>query len=470
MSLTDFLHGIETITVDSGARPIQTVRSSVIGLIGTAPLASEASFPYNVPVLVNRRSGMAGLGATGTLPVALDSIFDQIGALVVVIRVEDSATENVQLGNIIGGVDAVTGELEGVHAFRKAESLLGVSPMILIAPGFTHQRPIGLTSLPVNAQGTGYTTATVTFANGGVGAVLPVVAPVIAAGKITGFSIVSPGYNITGSLTATLSGDGTGATLGTLTTGAAANPVVGEMLSIANALRAHVIADGPSTTDSAAIAYRNDFGSRRVFVVDPKISGWNTATDQYVVEPASARVAGLIAKTDNDFGFWESPSNKEVFGIGGLARPIDYAFGDKTSRANVLNENEVATFIRDEGWYLWGNRTCSRDAKFAFLSVSRTNDMIDISVAKAHRWAVDRSITKTYFDDVTSSVKAYLRQLETRGAILGGTAWVDPEFNTPADISNGNATFSYDFTPPYPAERVTFRSHLVTDYIRNLFA
>ena len=67
-------------------------------------------------------------------------------------------------------------------------------------------------------------------------------------------------------------------------------------------------------------------------------------------------------------------------------------------------------------------------------------------------------------------MKAYLRQLENRDAILGGNAWVDPEFNTPADISNGNATFSYDFTPLYPAERVTFRSHLVTDYIRNLFA
>ena len=470
MSLTDFLHGIETVTVDKGARPIQTVRSAVIGLIGTAPLASTAAFPLDTPVLVNRRSDMAGLGATGTLPVALDSIFDQIGALVVVVRVEASETENVQLGNVIGGVNAGTGALAGVHAFRKAESLHGVSPMILIAPGFTHQRPIGLTSLPVTDEGDNYTVATVTFAGGGDGAILPVVTATIEEGKIKGFEIVSPGFNITGALTATLAGDGEGAELGAPTTGATTNPVVGEMLSIANAMRAHIIVDGPSTTDSAAIAYRNDFGSRRVFIVDPKVSGWNASTDTYVVEPSSARVAGLIAKTDNDFGFWESPSNKEIFGIGGLARPIDFLWGDKTSRANVLNENEITTFIRDEGWYLWGNRTASRDPKFAFLSVSRTADMVDISIAKAHRYAVDRAITRNYFDDVTSSVKAYLRQLQARGAILGGDCWVDPEFNTEADISNGNATFDYDFTPPYPAERVTFRSHLVTDYIRNLFA
>ena len=34
-----FLHGVEVIELDYGARPISTVRSSVIGLIGTAPEA-----------------------------------------------------------------------------------------------------------------------------------------------------------------------------------------------------------------------------------------------------------------------------------------------------------------------------------------------------------------------------------------------------------------------------------------------
>ena len=32
-----FLHGVEVVELDYGARPISTVRSSVIGLIGTAP-------------------------------------------------------------------------------------------------------------------------------------------------------------------------------------------------------------------------------------------------------------------------------------------------------------------------------------------------------------------------------------------------------------------------------------------------
>jgi len=38
-----FLHGVEVIELDYGARPISTVRSSVIGLIGTAPDAQSQS-------------------------------------------------------------------------------------------------------------------------------------------------------------------------------------------------------------------------------------------------------------------------------------------------------------------------------------------------------------------------------------------------------------------------------------------
>jgi len=33
---TDFLHGIETIELSNGARPIQVAKSSVIGYVGTA--------------------------------------------------------------------------------------------------------------------------------------------------------------------------------------------------------------------------------------------------------------------------------------------------------------------------------------------------------------------------------------------------------------------------------------------------
>ncbi len=507
---TDFLHGVEVLEIDAGPRPIRTVRSGVIGIVGTAPDAAPAvaatltlgrlaantqivltaatpglggnaisvrlldpgapdaalavsvtqkaiavtlatddagaltssagdviaalnddpdasalvsaanapgstgagtlratdvarflssgenePFPLNTPSLIaGSRQEAAKLDATGamagTLPAALDGILDQAGAVVVVVRVEEGDDAAETRANVIGGVNAVTGAYEGVHALLGAENALGFAPRILCAPGFTHQR-----------QGT-------------------------------------------------------------------ANPVVAEMIAIAERLRAIIVADGPNSTDEAAIEYREDWGSDRVYVVDPFVlvsrGGVNTA------EPASARVAGVIARTDNDRGFWVSPSNKAVNGIVGLARDVEFQHGDKASRANLLNEQEVTTIVRHDGFVLWGNRTASRDPKFAFLSVRRTADMINDSIKRAHMWAIDRNITRTFVEDVVESVNAYIRTLTALEAILGGECYPDPDLNTPAAMQDGRVYLNVVFSPPYPAERITFRSQIVDTYLAEVFA
>lgn len=378
-----FLHGVEVIEIDAGPRPIKTVRSSVIGLVGTAPGADAARFPLNTPVLIaGKRTEAAGLGNTGTLAAAVDDIFDQAGALIVVVRVEEGADESETLSNIIGGIDAESGQYLGVQAFLAAQSIVHVTPRILVAPGFSDN---------VN--------------------------------------------------------------------------VVSNMVAIAERMRAIIVADGPNTNDADAIAYRNQFGSARIYLVDPGVKVWDTESDQTVVRPASARVAGLIAKNDNENGFWWSPSNKEINGISGTARAIDFALGDSNARANLLNENEVATIIQENGFRLWGNRTCSSDPKWAFLSVRRTADMIHESLLQAHLWAVDRNITRTYLEDVLEGVNAYLRHLRSVGAIINGKAWADPELNTPDQIMQGKVYIDFDFSANYPAEHITFRSHLVNDYL-----
>lgn len=384
-----FLHGVEVTEISSGPRTIRTTKSSVIGLIGTAPDADNTVFPLNKPVLiVGSRREAAKLGTTGTLPMAINGIFDQIGAMVIVIRVEEGEDEAETIANIIGGVDVQTGDYKGIQTFLSAESIVHAAPRILIAPGFTHQRP--------NNQ---------------------------------------------------------------------ANPVISSMLVIADRLRAVIIADGPNTNDQDPITWRNDFGHARVYVVDPWVKIF---TDHEEVVPPSPYVAGLIARSDNENGFWWSPSNQEIYGILGTARPVDFTLGDANCRANFLNENEVTTIIHQEGYRLWGNRSCASDPKWAFLSVRRTADLINDSLLRAHLWAVDRNITRTYLDDVVESVNSYLAHLKALGAILGGQCYPDPELNTPANIAQGKVYFDFDFTPPYPAERIVFRSHLINDYIKEL--
>ena len=468
-----FLHGVEVLDIDSGSRPIQTVRSSVIGIVGTAPSADATAFPLNTPVLIAgskteaAKLDMLGTGL-GTLPAALDSILDQVGAVVIVVRVAEGNDSAATLANVLGGVNANTGQYEGVYALLGAESVVGFQPKIILAPGFTHQRRANVVSaITVGNQGSGYTSAPTVSLTGGGGTGATATATVVG-GKVTKVTVTNPGTGYTSAPTVAFTGGGgTGATA-TASYGTIGNAVVAELLGIADRLRAVILADGPNTTDAAAIAYAGDFGSKRVYLCDPNVTKTDSAGNN-VTAYNSPVVAGIIARTDNDIGFWASPSNKDVYGITGTSRPIDFTLGDASSRANLLNEKNVATIIRQNGFRLWGNRTLSSDPKWAFLCVVRTADMINESLLRAHLWAVDRGITKLYVDEVKEGVNAYLRGLKARGAILGGQCWADPALNTPDQIAQGKIYFDFDFTPVYPAEHITFRSHLVNDYVVELF-
>lgn len=473
MPAAQFLHGVEVVEIDDGPRPVRTVRSSVIGIAGTAPDANPAAFPLNTPVLIaGSRAVAAGLDASvgqtrlGTLPNAVDLILDQIGAVIVVVRVEEGEDDEETLENIIGGVGN-DDSYSGVHAFLGAQSKVGVTPRILIAPGFTGDRPQGVKTIALTNGGVGFDAVpTISFTGGGGGTGAAAHA-VVQGGIVTSVVVDAPGSGYTSAPAVVFTG-GTPETpaAATATVGPLANAVVAELLGIAERLKAIVVADGPNTTDAAVLDYAEDWGSKRVYVVDPYVTVSRGGSN--VNEPASSAVAGLIAKIDNDRGFWWSPSNQNINGIVGTSRPIDFAMGDANSRANLLNEGHVATIIREDGFRLWGNHTLASDERWRFLSVVRTADIINDSILRAHLWAVDRNITKTYFDDVSESVNAYGRQLKALGAVLGLRCYPDPDLNTPASITEGKVWFNVEFTPPYPAEHVIFQSRIVNDFLEDL--
>lgn len=374
-----------------------TGASTGAGAVAATPRTALAggqdeAFPLNTPVLIAGSAAQAAkLGVTGTLPQALDDILSQCGAVVVVVRVEAGADDAATMANVIGGTNATTGNYEGVHALRGAESVLGFKPRILVAPGFTHQK-----------------------------------------------------------------------------TGNTANAVVAELQGIADRLRAVVVADASNGLDADAINYRGDWGSKRIYCHYPFDTKLDALGNQINV-PASARIAGQIAWSDNERGFWWSPSNVTVNGIIGTAVPVDFSMGDPNCRANLLNSQGVATTIRQDGFRLWGNRTCSSDPKWAFLSVVRTADIINDSILAAHLWAVDRGITKTYVQDVQEGVRAFLRNLKAQGAIIDGNCWLDPDLNTPDQVAQGHVYWDFDFSAVSPAERLTFRSMLTNKYLTEIF-
>jgi phage tail sheath protein FI len=234
---------------------------------------------------------------------------------------------------------------------------------------------------------------------------------------------------------------------------------------LAARLRAIAIIDGPNTTDEAALAYAENFGSKRVYMVDPGVQRWDTTANATVDSPSSAYVAGLFAWTDSEYGFWASPSNKEFVGITGTTRPIEFLDGDETCRANLLNKAFITTIIRDDGYRLWGNRTRSSDPKWSFVTRVRTMDIVMDAILYGHKWAVDRSITKTYIKDVTEGLQNFMRDLKNQGAIINFEVYADPEKNTASQLSEGKVYWVIRFTDVPPAENPNFLVEVTDQWI-----
>jgi phage tail sheath protein FI len=83
-------------------------------------------------------TAMAKAGTLGTLRRTLDAIGKQTKPLTVVVRVEEGATPAETTSNVIGTTDA-DGKYTGILALLAAQSVLGVKPRILGAPGLDTQ-------------------------------------------------------------------------------------------------------------------------------------------------------------------------------------------------------------------------------------------------------------------------------------------------------------------------------------------
>ena len=112
----NFLHGVETIEIMKGPRPIRQVKTAVVGLIGTAPTGA-----VNEPVIVLStrdavQFGDAAVAAGFTIPQALDAIFDQGAGTVIVINVCDPAIHRTAVPEEVVALSTITSE--GVASLR----------------------------------------------------------------------------------------------------------------------------------------------------------------------------------------------------------------------------------------------------------------------------------------------------------------------------------------------------------------
>jgi phage tail sheath protein FI len=116
MSSVSFHYGTRVFQSGEIPVPVRTAQTAIISLIGTAPDAYDVKFPLNKPILILRPSDAEGLVADGALTEAINSIFDQVGCPIILVRVEEGATTPETWANAVGSQVAFS----GVHAFRRA--------------------------------------------------------------------------------------------------------------------------------------------------------------------------------------------------------------------------------------------------------------------------------------------------------------------------------------------------------------
>lgn len=467
-----FLHGIETWEKNNGPRPVATIDTGVIGLVGTAPDADANLFPLDKPfAILGAGADYSGLGQTGTLYDALEGIFDQasrVSQKVVCVRVAPGANINQTMQAIIGDATTKT----GMHALRNAPGELGLTPKLLIAPGYTSQRPTdGVASIAVGGGGgVGYTSAPTVAITGGGGQGAEAVAVINSqTGKVTAINLTKKGYGYSTAPTVTLTGGGaTTPATATATLGTVANPVAMELLTLAAKFRGGVVKDAPATTAAAAIADRLDYDTDRLLIVEPMAKIFKNSAPAN--EPASARVAGLQARVDYEEGFWVSPSNHVIEGIIGASRTIEHSTRDTSVESQLLNKNAVACIVRAAtgGFKLWGNRVPSSDSLKVFWAVRRAHDTIMDSVELASEPFIDKPFSVQNLVDIADTVNSALRRWKGIGATLGGKVWLDANLNTAETWASGMLYVSYDAEAPAPIEHIVFVFNRNTGYYDTL--
>lgn len=233
--------------------------------------------------------------------------------------------------------------------------------------------------------------------------------------------------------------------------------VTTEMAIIAKRLRGFVYARAIGDEIADALTYREEFAARELMLL------WPNFTKPFAGD-AVARAMGLRARIDEEQGWHKTLSNVAIDGVTGIDKSVYFDLQDATTPAGVLNDGQVTTMVRMNGYRFWGNRTCSDVAEFAFESAVRTSQVLQDTIAEGLAWAVDKPMTRGLVKDILETINAEIRSLKAQGRIIDGRAWFDPALNSQTDLASGKLTIDYDFTPAAPAENIILNQRITDRY------
>lgn len=140
--MSDPTFGLSITRIDNEPRPAILTDMSIVGMVFTAPAADADAFPYDrvVQFYSDDVAILAKMGKTGTGPVAVELINQQLGefqaaATIIGVRVEEGADVDATIVNLRGNINDRT----GMYALLNSGAELGLTPRLICVPGFTSQ-------------------------------------------------------------------------------------------------------------------------------------------------------------------------------------------------------------------------------------------------------------------------------------------------------------------------------------------
>jgi len=467
----NFLHGVETIEIESGSRTIQVVKSAVIGLIGIAPTGDA-----NTPVLVGNDRDAAQFGDKlpgFTIPQSLDAIFKQGAGTVIVVNIFSPALHTAQVN-------------DEALVITNGKAKLSAAPIGNVTINDTNGDPVTYIA-GTDYTLDGYGNFVVTSSAIADGTALKCTYKKLDASAVTPAALIGDVDALTGARTGMKCWDLTYNLYGfnpkiLIAPGySSLNAVSAELISVATKLRAVAYLDAPyGVTVSQAISGRGVAGTinfntsrKRAELLYPHLKWYDAATDSNADFPYSAFKAGIRAAVDNNEGFWVSDSNHEILGIVGAERDISAGISDADSDANLLNEVGITTIFNSFGTGIrtWGNRNASFPTSTApdnFVCVRRTADILLESVEQATLQFIDKPINNALIDAIKESVNSFIRTLIGRGALIDGKCTFDRSKNSNEEIAAGHLVFDMSFMAPPAGERITFNSFIDINLLKAL--
>lgn len=414
----NYLHGVETIEVLKGPIPVREVKSAVVFLVGTAPVhltkpedVSEDDWyaeTVNNPLLILNRETGAKYFGEPTPGYTIPYALDAIF---------DHGGTTILAVNVFD---------PRIHKVDNQPNPQAVQPSDIIGT--------------VNST----------------------------TGKKTGLKLITEFYSRFGFT----------AKLILVPVYSSLSAVSAEMIALCETNRALALIDAPAGFTVQQVINARGAGGQlntsaySAVICYPHLKVWDTTTNSERLEPLSQRLAGVIAKTDHEDGYWWSPSNREILGIIGIERALTASINDPLCETNILNENGIVTVFNSfgTGYRVWGNRSAAWPTKTDpknFISVRRTANIVAESIEYSTMQWLDKPIT-VVVDGVLSMVNAFIRTLIGRGALVDGKCYFLKDKNPPDQLALGHLTFTYEIMPPTPAERITFEQVINIELLKKL--